>query len=109
NEEMRVILVGDDDQNIYEFRRSDSKYMQQLISEKAAIKYELTENYRSKTNIVAYANIWSSSIKNRIKSDPGIAIQQDNGKISVVEHTGGNLIVPLINEIIKSERSGSTC
>ncbi len=28
NEEMRVIAVGDDDQNIYAFRGSDSKYMQ---------------------------------------------------------------------------------
>jgi len=27
NEEMRVIAVGDDDQNIYEFRGSDSGYM----------------------------------------------------------------------------------
>ena len=27
NEEMRVIAVGDDDQNIYEFRGSDSDYM----------------------------------------------------------------------------------
>ena len=30
NEEMRVIAVGDDDQNIYEFRGSNSRYMYQL-------------------------------------------------------------------------------
>ena len=109
NEEMRVILVGDDDQNIYEFRGSDSKYMQQLISEKSAIKYELTENYRSKENIVIYANQWATTISNRLKSEPGIAIQQANGKISVVEYKSTNLIVPLVNEITKSELSGSTC
>ncbi len=109
NEEMRVIFVGDDDQNIYEFRGSDSKYMQQLISERAAIKYELTENYRSKENIVMYANQWATTISNRLKYEPGIAIQQTNGKISVVEYKSTNLIVPLVNEITRSELSGSTC
>lgn len=33
NEEMRVIAVGDDDQNIYEFRGSDSDYMYRLTQE----------------------------------------------------------------------------
>ena len=32
NEEMRVIAVGDDDQNIYGFRGSDSRYMQSLLT-----------------------------------------------------------------------------
>jgi ATP-dependent DNA helicase RecQ len=31
NETLKVIAVGDDDQNIYSFRKSDSKYMQYLI------------------------------------------------------------------------------
>lgn len=31
NEGMRVIAVGDDDQNIYEFRGSDSRFMRQLL------------------------------------------------------------------------------
>ncbi|MDE0472909.1 MAG: RecQ family ATP-dependent DNA helicase [Ekhidna sp.] len=48
NEEMRVIAVGDDDQNIYEFRGSSSKYLEQFIQEKKGTKYELVENYRSK-------------------------------------------------------------
>lgn len=32
NENLKVIAVGDDDQNIYSFRNSDSKYMQSLIT-----------------------------------------------------------------------------
>lgn len=56
NEEMRVVFVGDDDQNIFEFRGSDSKYMQQLIRNRNAKKYELIDNYRSKENIVSLAN-----------------------------------------------------
>lgn len=34
NEEMRVIAVGDDDQNIYAFRGADSKYLERFITEK---------------------------------------------------------------------------
>ena len=34
NEEMRVIAVGDDDQNIFTFRKADSKYLEQFISGK---------------------------------------------------------------------------
>jgi len=56
NEEMKVILVGDDDQNIYGFRNADSRHMQSLITEHNAVKYELTENYRSKPEIVQFAN-----------------------------------------------------
>jgi ATP-dependent DNA helicase RecQ len=52
NEEMRVIAVGDDDQNIYEFRGASSKHLEELIQVRKAIKYELVENYRSKSNLV---------------------------------------------------------
>src|SRR5688572_16160055 len=34
NEEMRVIAVGDDDQNIYEWRGANSKYLLSFITEK---------------------------------------------------------------------------
>jgi ATP-dependent DNA helicase RecQ len=56
NEEMRVIAVGDDDQNIYEFRGSSSKYLEQFIEENKAVKHELVENYRSKCNLVDFTN-----------------------------------------------------
>ncbi len=41
NEDMRVIAVGDDDQNIYGFRGADSKFMQAFISEYARISTSL--------------------------------------------------------------------
>lgn len=50
---MRVIAVGDDDQNIYEFRGSNSKYMASFITEYQARRYELLENYRSKRSVIA--------------------------------------------------------
>jgi ATP-dependent DNA helicase RecQ len=48
NDEMRLVAVGDDDQNIYTFRGADSKYFEQFIQHGNAVKYELIENYRSK-------------------------------------------------------------
>jgi ATP-dependent DNA helicase RecQ len=109
NEEMRIILVGDDDQNIYGFRGADSRFMQQLINEKGAIKYELTENYRSKSNIVDFANQWSNSISSRLKSRPGVAKQLQDGLISITEYKSANLILPLVESIRQTELESSAC
>ena len=67
NEEMRVIAVGDDDQNIYAFRGSDSKYMQMLVSEESAKLYEMTDNYRSSKSVVNCANRFVQRIPGRMK------------------------------------------
>jgi ATP-dependent DNA helicase RecQ len=109
NEEMRVILVGDDDQNIYGFRGADAAYMQKLITEKGAMKYELTENYRSKDNIVTLANNWAATISNRLKTEPCFASQQQNGVIQINQYTQTNMLVPLSGIISQAALSGSTC
>ncbi len=109
NEEMRVVLVGDDDQNIYGFRKADSAHMQKLITEKAAVKYELTENYRSKDNIVSLANQWAATLRNRLKTAPCFASQRDNGVIQITQYGHSNMIVPLAGIISKAQLSGSTC
>ena len=109
NEEMRIILVGDDDQNIYGFRGSDSKYMQLMLADREAKKYELIENYRSKNNIVQFSNQWASRISKRLKETPGISTNPANGKIEIVEYKGQNLVVPVVESIEKAELAGSTC
>jgi len=109
NEEMRVIAVGDDDQNIFAFRGADSKYMEQFIIEKNAFKYELIENYRSKNNLVSFTNQFISKVQHRLKEIPIIAQQQDNGTIKLVHYKNGNLIIPLVNDIVSTSLSGTTC
>ncbi|MDF2381389.1 RecQ family ATP-dependent DNA helicase [Nostoc ellipsosporum NOK] len=109
NEGMRTILVGDDDQNIYEFRGADTTYLQTMIQEGSAVKYELTENYRSKDNIVSFSNSWVATIKNRLKVAPSFARQQQNGTINITRYKNSNLIVPVSEAIQKAELSGSTC
>ena len=109
NEEMRVIAVGDDDQNIFEFRGASSKYMETLINEKKAVMYELVENYRSKSNLVGFSNQFLQRIPHRLKNTPIIAVQSDNGKIKLVRYKSCNLITPLVDDILLEGLAGTTC
>jgi len=109
NEDMRVIAVGDDDQNVYEFRGASSKYIEQFISEKKATKHELIENYRSKSNLVEFTNQFVKKIRHRLKDTPIIANQADNGKIKLVRYQSGNLITPLVHDILTTGLTGTTC
>ena len=92
NEEMRVIAVGDDDQNIYAFRGSDSRYMQSLVSEErlrageqssgmGAKLYEMTDNYRSARAIVNCANRFVQRIPGRLKHTAIQSVTGTEGKV----------------------------
>jgi len=109
NEDMRVIAVGDDDQNIYEFRGASSKYLEKFIFDNNSVKHELVENYRSKSNLVDFSNQFVSQIQYRLKETPIIANQTDNGKIKIIRYQSGNLITPLVTDIINSDLFGTTC
>jgi len=109
NEEMRVIAVGDDDQNIFEFRGASSKYFEQFILTNNAVKHELIENYRSKSNLVEFSNQFVKQIPNRLKETPIIPIQTDTGKIELVRYQSKNLIKPLVQAIVNAELTGTTC
>ena len=109
NDDMHVIAVGDDDQNIYAFRGSDSNYLRQLVDTYGATKYEMPENYRSQKAIVALSNAFVSTMHNRMKSEPGVAVPIGNGKVVITFHKGNNFIEPLVNEIIKTHGSEKAC
>lgn len=109
NEGMRVILVGDDDQNIYGFRGANSRFMQSFIEEKGAKKYELIENYRSKANIVDFCNQWANGIQDRLKQSVIQPNQPKNGDIHIVEYRNNQLITPLTGAIENAAIRGSTC
>ena len=81
NEEMRVIAVGDDDQNIYAFRGSDSKYMQSLVNQEGAKLYEMTDNYRSAKAIVDCANRFVLRIPGRLKQTPIQSATGEKGNV----------------------------
>ena len=85
NEEMRVIAVGDDDQNIYAFRGSDSRYMQSLVSEEGAKVYEMTDNYRSAKAVVDCANRFVLRIPGRLKKTPIQSVTSEEGKVMTIK------------------------
>lgn len=109
NDDMRVIAVGDDDQNIYEFRGSNSKYLSQLAQMDNHAMYELVENYRSRPNLVAFANQFVQTIPNRLKHTPIIPVQQIDGTIKLVRHQSNHLITPLVENILLTPPAGTTC
>lgn len=108
NDDMRIIAVGDDDQNIYEFRGSDSRYMRKLIEEYGAVKYEMTDNYRSTKEIAALSNEFAKTIGSRMKSEPIRAVTDKTGTVVITRHISADMSEPLVNELIKT-RSGTAC
>lgn len=108
NDQMRVIAVGDDDQNIYEFRGSSSKYFVHFINQKLATKYDLLENYRSKSNLIDLSNRFAATIKERIKQIPIQTVQEESGEIKIVYYQNPNLIHPIINDLLNIDLKGTT-
>ena len=109
NEDMRVIVVGDDDQNIFEFRGSSAKYMEKFMVENQAAKYELLENYRSKSNLVEFSNQFAFLIRERLKKNEIVAHSQENGDIRILRYANQNLLVPFVEDLSGAELAGSTC
>ena len=109
NEEMRVIAVGDDDQNIYEFRGSDSDYMRQLSKRPGSRFIEMTENYRSSRHIVDFANQFAKSISKRMKTRPVISMNKEYGWVEVTQHRSKYMYKPLVDKLICHKGQGTSC
>lgn len=109
NEDMRVIAVGDDDQNIYEFRGSDSGYMYRLALNPGSRLIEMTDNYRSAGHLVAFANEFSGNIFNRIKKTPIVSMRQEDGWVEVTYHQSEYMYQPLVNTLVRNRNKGTAC
>lgn len=109
NEDMRIIAVGDDDQNIYEFRGSSSQYMLQLMKETGGRFIEMTENYRSPQHIVNASNLFSRHISHRLKTSPIVSMSNDEGWVGVTHHKSEIMYSPLVDEFIATHGQGSAC
>lgn len=109
NEEMRMIAVGDDDQNIYEFRGSNSEYMHRLTKEPGSKFFEMTENYRSAHHLVNFANEFVKSISKRMKSTPITSMRKENGWVGVTYYQSKYMYQPLVEELIQHQANGTSC
>ena len=110
NDNLRVIAVGDDDQNIYEFRGSSSEYFWRLITQYGAKQYDLVDNYRSDKQIVAFANSFATTINRRMKNVPVVSKSEKTGKVVMVKHTcSGDFETALVNSLKTNHQSGTCC
>ena len=108
NDDMRVIAVGDDDQNIYEFRGSDSAYMYRLSQLPGSRLMEMTDNYRSSRSVVRAANSFVGGIRNRIKSSPIVSLNNDDGQVSLTRYTAKYMYIPLADDVCRRSQ-GTAC
>ena len=109
NEEMRVIAVGDDDQNIFEFRGSDSQYLYQLSKEPNSRFIEMTENYRSSKHVVNFANTFAKGLCRRMKVTPIVSMRSEEGWVEVTRHASKYMYQPLVDDLIAHKGSGTSC
>lgn len=109
NEEMRIVAVGDDDQNIFEFRGANSQYMYQLCQAEGGRFIEMTENFRSSKHVVNFSNAFASKIRQRMKTTPIVSKRESNGWVSVTRHTSIMMYLPLVNDFIQNHRQGTAC
>ena len=109
NEDMRVIAVGDDDQNIFEFRGSDSQYLYQLTKEPNSRFIEMTENYRSSRNVVNFANSFANIISRRMKSTPIVPVRKEDGRVELNHHASKYMYQPLVENLIAHKEGHTSC
>ncbi len=109
NDGMRVIAVGDDDQNIYEFRGSSSRFMKELITRYDARMYELVENYRSDANIVRFANAFARNIYGRLKNNEIKPHSEHAGEVVLFRHQSPFMEHPVTDNLIHNAPKGSSC
>jgi len=108
NEDMRIIAVGDDDQNIYQFRGSDSKYLKSFITDYEAKQYSLVNNYRSYNNVVSFANRFVKTIPERMKTEEIYSVKGLGGEVKLISHSCENMEIPVVADI-DSLKAGETC
>lgn len=108
NEEMRVIAVGDDDQNIYQFRGADSRYMQLLASDEGSRLYEMTLNYRCGPELAAVANRFAARLSGRLKQTPIAAAGPAGDHAEGVRHLSPYLERPIAEQLRALPDPGTT-
>lgn len=110
NPEMRVLAVGDDDQNIYGFRGSDSKHFAALKTDEryGAEWHELVDNWRSLPAIVHTANRYAKCLKGRLKTRENRSVCEGTGEVRIVHYVTENLETAVVEAIRAEKRRGTT-
>lgn len=106
---MRIIAVGDDDQNVYAFRGAAPEFMAAYREKYRARTHELLTNYRSRAELVRFTAHLAGQIGNRMKA--GLLLEakhHDKAVLRVVDHVGGFHMKGLVEDVALSAYPGST-
>ena len=76
-----ILAVGDDDQNIYDFRHTSNRYIEDFRADYQAGTTYIVENYRSSAKIIQAGNLVVSMNKARLKADHPILINKERSEI----------------------------
>ena len=71
-----ILAVGDDDQNIYDWRHTSNQYIEQFRDNYDASVTYLVDNYRSSANIINSSNRVIGETEGRMKADHPITIDK---------------------------------
>ncbi|GHT94813.1 helicase [Betaproteobacteria bacterium] len=71
---LAIMVVGDDDQNIYAFGGANVRHIRQFEKDYQARRYSLIENYRSTAHIIHVANQVIAPARERMKRDQEIHV-----------------------------------
>ncbi|MDA7756687.1 RecQ family ATP-dependent DNA helicase [Opitutales bacterium] len=74
SKKLSILAVGDDDQNIYQFRGANTQFIKKFESDYEARRHNLLQNYRSSANIIQASNELISQNVDRMKTDDPIRI-----------------------------------
>jgi ATP-dependent DNA helicase RecQ len=121
SKDRKIIAVGDDDQCINNFGndKADIQFIQEfqndfkeyiedeeenLLGDKKSTfkQYSLLTNYRSKENIVNFANEFSQYFPKRLKKEKLIAKSKENGLINIIFYDSESYIENILFEIQKN-------
>ena len=84
---LAILAVGDDDQNIYQFRKTNTKFIRQFEDDYQAERHHLVENYRSTSNIINAAN---HLIRNRDRMKINSNSNKQISETNLREELGGS-------------------
>ncbi len=105
---IRVIAVGDDDQNIYGFRGSSNKNMLEFKEKYNATEYSLIKNYRSSSHIVQFNNELLNKIPNRLKTQELEPIDKHlKSNIKLIRYNTSYLEKSLAERVIQDNYNGT--
>ncbi|MBC8753909.1 RecQ family ATP-dependent DNA helicase [Kordia sp. YSTF-M3] len=108
SEKIKVIAVGDDDQNIYEFRGSSNKHMLSFQRKPKTVTYKLIKNYRSSAEIVEFNNELLQSIPMRLKDQTLVSVKDpSSSKIKLIRYTSKYLEKSLVDQLIADDYPGT--